>query len=68
MNDKEAKDMHLRDANKALKALQSDKTVDPIQKQFRSECLNEFITMIETGKTDHINLHVDESDKHEHFK
>lgn len=68
MNDKEAKDMHLRDANKALKALQSDKTVGSNQKQFRSECLNEFIIMIETGKTDHVNLHVDESDKHEYFK
>ena len=59
----ESKKQHLDDANKALAEL----TTDTIEKEYRSECINEFITMIETGKTDHINVN-EEKKQHEHFK
>lgn len=58
MTDAEAKAMHLKDAKKALKELQTDARVSEDDKEYRSLCLNEFITMIETGKTDHINIDI----------
>jgi hypothetical protein len=65
MNDEEVKKQHLDDANKALVEL----TTDTAEKEYRSECINEFITMIETGNTDHINASEDEDGKRiEHFK
>lgn len=63
MNEEESKKQHLDDANKALVEL----TTDTIEKEYRSECINEFITMIETGKTDHINANEDEK-RIDHFK
>ncbi len=63
MNEEEVKKQHLDDAKKALVEL----TTNTIEKEYRAECLNEFITMIETGKTDHINVNED-GKRIEHFK
>ena len=66
MKDKEAKELHLKDANKTLKELLTS-DLNETTKQSRAECLNEFITMIETGNTDHINVNED-GKRIEHFK
>ena len=66
MNEKEAKEMHILDADMAIENLLiSD--IDENIKAYRTECLKEFITMIETGKTDHINANED-GKRIEHFK
>jgi hypothetical protein len=68
MNETQAKEQHLKDGKKALLELVDDTDINEDNKQYRSEALNEFLTLVETGKTDHINIQDDIKKEPEHFK
>ncbi len=68
MNEKETKKLHLENGALALLNLETDPNItDETVREYRKSCIVEFITMIETGKTDHINVNED-GKRIEHFK
>lgn len=68
LTDEEAKALHIKDARKALVDLELDKNIDELAKEARTESLLEFITLIETGKNDHINAQEEVQKDIPHFK
>lgn len=63
----DAKEQHIKDAKNVMLNLKSDTQVNETDKEYRNKCLLEFIKMIDTGKTDHINVQ-DDIKEPEHFK
>ena len=67
MSDEQIREQHIKDGNKALVSVSNDTTISDRIKDYRLECINEFITLWETGSNEHINIY----EKHiqpEHFK
>lgn len=60
MSEEKTKKQHLEDGTLTLLDLETDTNItDETVRAYRKSCIEEFITMIETGKTDHINSNED---------